>query len=171
MVRDQYSDEKLEGLEWLFLYLPLGTSLIMAIPGLPFGIYTFTNVGIVCFKNPSPLSCDKPDSPYECERGDFYKSWIYIGSFVLLTAVFIIITYLVKMYTAVLQRERSGDRFRFSVTSVSGATTGGASTRRLSSAHNRQETKASYGIRELFSSRFPPFLSVSSGNLTSSSIS
>ena len=84
--REYKKDDKLEGLtqlERLFLYLPLGTSLNMAIPGSSFGIYSFTtsSVGNVCFMNPS---CNEPDSPYECERGDFYKCWIYKGSFVLI---------------------------------------------------------------------------------------
>jgi hypothetical protein len=116
MVRYEYSDERLQKLEPYFLYVPLFTSLSMAIPGLPFGIYNF-NGTFTCFINASPFNCDEPMSPVECERGEQYTYWFYWNCFLILIETCVIIFFMIKMYTAVLQRERSGDQFRFRIAS------------------------------------------------------
>lgn len=113
IVRYEYSDKKLYKLEPYFLYLPMIVCLVIAISGLHFGIYNFTGYN-ACFINSSPLDCDTPESPIECERGDLYMYWRYLCSIMMIIRVCVIIFCMVKMYTAVLNRERSGDRFRFS---------------------------------------------------------
>jgi hypothetical protein len=114
IVRYEYSDERLRVLEPYFLYLPVISCLVVAIAGLPFGIYNF-NGTYVCFIYVSPLDCDAPESPIECERGEKYSYWLYLSSIMIVIGASFIIFSMVKMYTAVLQRERSGDQFRFSV--------------------------------------------------------
>ena len=111
MVRYEYSDERLRKLEPYFLYLPIIYSLVVAISGLPFGIYNYYGT-YSCFMCASPLYCDKPESPIECDRGELYIYWLYLIGVVVCIQACAIIFCMVKMYTAVLQREQSGDRFR-----------------------------------------------------------
>jgi hypothetical protein len=118
MVRHKYSDERLHGLEPYFLYTPLVLSIMLAIPGFPFRIYNFYGT-YSCHVNASPLNCDQAQSPIECERGELYKYWWYVNSAIFSAGACIIITCMAKMYTTVLQQERSGDRFRFSPTAAS----------------------------------------------------
>ena len=118
IVRYEYSDERLRVLEPYFLYLPVISCLVVAIAGLPFGIYNF-NGTYVCFIYVSPLDCDAPESPIECERGEKDVYWLYSSSIMMIIGACFIIVCMVKMYKAVLQRERSGDQFRFSCTARS----------------------------------------------------
>jgi hypothetical protein len=118
MVRYEYSDERLRKLEPYFLYLPPILWLMPAITGLPLGIYNF-NENNTCFIAASPIDCDTPESPIECERGELFMYWIYVNTITIGVSACVIITCMVKMYTAVLQRERSGDRFRFRIMSRS----------------------------------------------------
>ena len=117
MVRYEYDDERLHKLEPYFLYVPLSASLIMAVSGLTFGIYNFNGTFNVCFIDASPLNCDKSESPVVCERGEQYKYWFYYNSLLIFTESCVILFSMIKTYTAVLQRERSGDRFRFRIAS------------------------------------------------------
>ena len=105
-------------LEPCFLYIPIIDALVVAIAGLPFGIYNF-NCYKYCFIDASPLYCDSPESPIECDRGEKYIYWLYSSSIMMIIGACVIIVCMVKMYTAVLQQERSGDRFCFSVASRS----------------------------------------------------
>ena len=114
IVRYEYSDERLRVLEPYFLYMPIISCLVIAIAGLPFGIFNFDGK-YICSVHASPLDCNAPDSPVECDRGGKYVYWFYLSGIVMIIigACFIIVC-MVKLYTAVIQRERSGDRFRFS---------------------------------------------------------
>ena len=132
MVRYEYSDEQLRALEPYFLRIPLFLSLLMAITGLPFGIYNLHRMA--CFINTSPLDCDHMGSPVECERGELYNYWYTISSVFIGLGTCVIVFCMVKMYTAVLQQERNGDRFRFSAVLL------GCSTSRFSATINRHST-------------------------------
>ena len=129
MVRYEYSDDRLHKLEPYFLCIPLFTSLSMVIAGLPFKIYNF-NATYTCFINASPLNCDQVGSPIECERGEEYGYWFYWNSFLISIESCIIIFFMIKIYTAVRQRERSGDRFRFTIASRPDASRNLSSTMR-----------------------------------------
>ena len=114
MVRYEYSDEQLRKFEpyVYFLYIPPVMCLIMAIPGLHFHIYNLYSE--TCFINASPPDCDKTESPIECERGEMYIYWCYMNMFISSVGACAIITCMVMLYTAALQRDRSGDQFRVS---------------------------------------------------------
>ena len=146
MVRYEYSDERLRMLESYFLYLPIISSLVVAIIGLPFGIFNFHGT-YTCFIDASPLACDAAESPIECDHGEMYIYWLYSNSIIMIISGCAIIVCMVKMYTAVLRQERSGDRFRFSVVAsrssfiIGRATTPASSTmsRRASSIRHRRD--------------------------------
>ena len=111
MIRYQYSDDALRMLEPNFLYLPPFISLILAIPGLPFGIYNFSGT-FTCFLRASPVGCSTADM--ECVRGGLGAYWLYIGCVLILISAMIIAVCMVKIYRAALDQERSVDQYRFS---------------------------------------------------------
>jgi hypothetical protein len=113
IVRYEYSEEKLRTLQPYFLHIPPVASLLITIPGLPFGSYNFDGT-YQCYIQVSPLGCEKAGSPTECERGELFIYWYYIGCVMIFIAACTIIVCMVKMYRATLHRERSGDQFRFS---------------------------------------------------------
>ena len=114
IVRYEYSDDALRTLEPYFLYIPPLISLILAIPGLPFGIYNF-NGTFTCFVEPSPYGCTSHyTSEMECVRGGLGLYWFYIGCVFIFISAIIIIVCMVKMYRAALDQERSVEQYRFS---------------------------------------------------------
>ena len=117
IVKYGYSDERLRKTESFFLWMPIAWSLINSIPGLWFQMYNFS--GLWCAIYPAPYGCQFKESPVECERGD-NKLLMYGPIFSLsatLVMATIIVTCMVMMFLATLQRERSGDRFRFQLRS------------------------------------------------------
>jgi hypothetical protein len=116
IVRYRYTDEQLRKLEPYFFYPPVSMFLLMAIAGLPFQIYNF-NGQKTCFIGASPIDCDNVDSPIECERGTIYMYWNYANAFVIFLAACAIIFCMIRIYSAVLKQDRSGDRFRFRMSS------------------------------------------------------
>ena len=118
MIRYDYSDEQLRKFEPYFLCVPITISFLVAITGLPFGIFNFEGT-YTCFISPSPLDCDKPESPVECERGALYMHWYtWAGALTSLGACTIIFC-MIRMYTAVLHQETNQNRHRFSVSPAS----------------------------------------------------
>ena len=114
IVKYEYSDERLCKLEPYFLIIPILLSLVQSIPGLPYGLYNPGGVG--CAIGVSPIFCDNENYPLEC-TADPQKHFLFNRIFSLtrvLLLASIIIASMVIMFLAVLERERSGDRFRFS---------------------------------------------------------
>ena len=112
MVRYDYSDEQLRKFEPYFLCLPITFCFLFAITSLPFGVFNFEGT-YTCFISPSPLDCDKPESPVECERGALYMYWYYFSGSVICLESVVIIFCMIRMYTAVLHQETN--RHCFSV--------------------------------------------------------
>ena len=122
IVRYQYSDEQLRKLEPYFLWIPIGMGLLIAIPGLFLDIYNFN--GDRCFIAPRPYGCTSDGSPFECEAASgFYNLWYLFTSIEIFIAACFIIGCMIMMYSTTLQRERSGDRFRFSTIFTATTTT------------------------------------------------
>jgi hypothetical protein len=122
IVRYQYSDEQLRKLEPYFLWIPIGMGLLIAIAGLFLDIYNFN--GDRCFIAPRPYGCTSDGSPFECEAASgFYNLWYLFTSIEILIAACFIIGCMIMMYSTTLQRERSGDRFRFSTIFTATTTT------------------------------------------------
>ena len=117
IVRYEYSDDRLRKLEPYFIYIPIGMGLLIAIPGLPLHIYNFNES--VCYISAKPYGCNSDGSPVECETGDYYNFLYIFNSIEIFIAACFIIGCMIMMYSATLQRERSGNRFRFSTSIVS----------------------------------------------------
>ena len=139
IVQYDFSDDRLKRLEPYFLYPPMLIFLVLSASGFPFQIYNY-DLNNNCFIEPSPMGCDLPGSPVECERGAKYQYWNYVNALLVVIAGGVIIFCMLKMYKAVLQRERSGDRFRFTTSSGANSSTNSrASSNRRSGANpNRQ---------------------------------
>ena len=136
MVRYEFSDERLRNLEKYFLYLPIGLSLIIAISALPFQVYNFG--GQSCALNYSPLFCDRDDSPVDCQRGELHTYWLLTYSAGIFLSAVSIITSMVLMFMTILQRERSGDRFRFTAPAAASSPARGRPRRDLTNTMRNQ---------------------------------
>ena len=104
MLHNQFSEDRLQKFDHYFLLLPMAYFLV-GITGLPFNIYNFYG-SYTCFIRASPLYCDKPESPVECERGEFYMYWYYLNGAVVTLFTVIIIFCMNRMYTTALQNEQ-----------------------------------------------------------------
>ena len=116
IVNFEYSDDRLRRLEPYFLSIPIVYSLLFSIPGLPYQMYNADGL-TGCPITPAPVGCDWPGSPVECTRGtkDLFILSPIVDLITFVVGSSIILYCMAMMFRKVLQRERSGDRFRFSI--------------------------------------------------------
>ena len=118
MVRFEFSDDRLRKLEPYFLFVPICMGLLVAFPAFFVDVYNFN--GDRCFVARRPCGCLFEVSPVKCGNGDLVDLWYLISSIEIAIAACFIIGCMIMMYKATLQRERNGDRFRFSTIFVLG---------------------------------------------------
>ena len=119
IVRYEWPDARLGKLEPYFLSLPMVYSLSFSIPGLVY--QTYNEDGLTgCPHSPAPVGCNW-GGPVECTRGtkDLFLYTTPVRLSIILTMSGIIVFCMLMMFLKVLQRERSNDRFRFSLASAS----------------------------------------------------